>query len=476
MTPMAQPQTGFQEINDPTLVGQTSVQGGLADKVLGIGKKVGGFIGRATGLAGYGKGVTDAARIGVSDIERRSADKANAEADLLIQQAKRLPVGNPQRKQLLAQAQQILSGAEQSTQSALGRLDKVTTTPKQMLGSTVKLGTTVGGFAFGAPATALGRVGMGAATGGVFGAADAMEKNLGTEDILKSAGIGAVTGGATAGLIEGVRWAASNFPTRLWGSKAGFTNKQMTTKQAQEALKYAVKSGKAGTRSGLIRESNRIIGQLDDQIDDALTTAKGTVRLTKVAQEIADDLNTKGWNVSASDILGRIDDLAPNAKGLIKRNMTYAELNQLRGAVDDALGSSIWMTQQPKPMQQLAMAIRGGIANSVKSGVPQTREWFSQMAKEITLRNALQNLAAKQGNNLPISLMDLIAAGAGASAAGGLGGVASAVGYKVGTSTPVVTGAAVLLDRLGPIISKLAPQEQQAVNQAILDAYGPQQQ
>jgi hypothetical protein len=324
---------------------------------------------------------------------------------------------------------------------------------------------------------------MGAATGGVFGAADAMEKNLGTEDILKSAGIGAVTGGATAGLFEGVRWAVQNLPKRLMGGVSGLTNKQMQSPKAQKAIEYALKTKKVGTRAQLIKQGQAAIDDLDDQITTTLAKAKGSVSPLKVATGLADDMNSKGWQTSADEVFGEMRKMFPNAaKYLSKKRLTVQEANELRKIIDKAVRPSSWLNSQPTSTQEFAMSVRRALAETVKNAAPSTRDLFSNYANEITLLEGLERAAALTGNNKILTLGDLILGAGGMSAGAAISGGASIpaagaaiLANKALHSTLMNSAAARYIPVIGNILTKLAPQEQQALEQILLDAFGPKQ-
>src|SRR3990167_4500503 len=75
-----------------------------------IGGKIGEFVGETTGVTGTGQA------IGASLFGGRAAEKITQKAlssSDLVAEAKKLPSGDPRRKELLLQAQQVASGAGQ---------------------------------------------------------------------------------------------------------------------------------------------------------------------------------------------------------------------------------------------------------------------------------------------------------------------------------------------------------------------------
>jgi len=170
--------------------------------------RVGEFVGEASGFTGTTKAIGAAA---IGGTVAKKATNLALDSGKLVDQAKKLPVTDPRRKELLLQARELATKGSMGAERFLSQAPTVA----QGAGSMGKLALTAGTLGAGTPATVAGRIGVGAAYGGAFGASDALEQGKGGKDILKEAAIGGAIGGAIPAAIEGVKWAVKGVPKLL---------------------------------------------------------------------------------------------------------------------------------------------------------------------------------------------------------------------------------------------------------------------
>ena len=257
--------------------------------------KVGEFVGEASGFTGTAKAIGAAA---IGGTVAKKATNLALDSGKLVDEAKKLPQGDPRRKELLLQAQQMSSRASTGTEKFL----KEAPTPQQAIGSMGKLGVTAATLGAGTPATIAGRIGMGAVAGAGFGGSEAMEQGKGPKDVLKESAIGGAIGGAIPVAIEGVKWAVKGVPKLL--SYTSNTPDEVLQRQydnpelASKILKGVKDKGAMGVTEDINSAAKGLRKTLTEQWkegSDALIQSNTGARVafsqkeTKFLQRVADD-------------------------------------------------------------------------------------------------------------------------------------------------------------------------------------------
>jgi hypothetical protein len=339
-------------------------------------------------------------------------------------------------------------------------------TPKQVAGSASQLGlniATAGGAGIGGKLAP--RIGKGAALGAGFGVSGAVQDD---RDVKTGAIAGGVFGAGLPIAGEGVRrllgQITEQLPRRLFQSAIGQPKKELVA--GKDISEYALKTRKIGTSDKLIADAERAVVNLSSQVQKNFDISPKTVRVlnNEIFSEIVQKVNSEGGRASAPELRKVITSLAPQSKGLLgKSSFSLSEANRLRQSLDKTLGDRAFLTSQLPYNKSVLLSYTNALREKIKTLAPEgTRDLFSELSKEITLRNALiQNYAGKSRVK-PITVFDLFIAGGG-FAGGGLPGAAGSVALKKGLESAVVqTGVAVRLDQLralAPILQKLTPAE-----------------
>ena len=318
--------------------------------------RFGEFVGQATGFTGTAKAIGAAA---IGGTVAKKATGMALDSGKLVEEAKRLPQGDPRRKQLLLQAQQMSSRASEGASKFLGEAPTV----QQAAGSMGKLALTAGTAGVGAPATVAGRIGVGAAFGAGFGGSQAMEEGKGIKDVGKEALIGGAIGAVVPATIEGVKWAVKGVPKLL--SYTSNTPDEVLQRQYDNPelsagiLKEVKKGGAMGVTDDINNAAKKLRGNLTQQWkegSEALIqkntgarigfTSKETKFLQRVADDYGIDLPQNLSNVSLKESLElnkALNELynqkavKEGAEGIIVRktkNMVGGKFSKFQGVND----------------------------------------------------------------------------------------------------------------------------------------------
>lgn len=275
--------------------------------------KVGEFVGEASGFTGTTKAAAGA--IGGGMVANK-ANNLSLDANKLVDEAKRLPQGDPRRRELLLRAQQMSSNASTGASKFLNEAPTV----QQAAGSMGKLALTAATAGVGAPATVGGRIGVGAAYGAGFGGSSAMEQGKGGKDILKEAAIGGAIGGAIPAAIEGVKFAVKGVPKLL--AYTSNTPDEVLQRQydnpelSSKILKGVKGEGTTGVTDDINSAAKKLRGDLSKQWEEGSKslidkntgarigfTSKETKFLQRVADDYGIDLPQNLSNVSLKESL-----------------------------------------------------------------------------------------------------------------------------------------------------------------------------
>lgn len=204
-------------------------------------------------------------------------------------------------------------------------------------------------------------------------------------------------------------------------------------------------------------------------------SVKGNVlSVNDVAKEVAQNINNAGGQTTAREVLNTVNKLAPQAKGLLNQeSITLINGNKLRQLLDGTLGDKAFLTSQLPYNKEVLMNFANALRNTVKQNAPEgTRSLFSELSKEITLRNALWNqISNSAAQKSVLGLKDLITITSGGAIGTAVGGVlgGGVPGAALGllaeraiespyTRTASAVGISQLRKTLQPIIAKIAPE------------------
>lgn len=246
--------------------------------------------------------------------------------------------------------------------------------------------------------------------------------------------------------------------------------------KGKDAAKFLVESGNIGTIDSLIQQSDDAMGALNSQIDDLLIqgTGKGvTISRDQIVKGVMDKINQAGGAIDEAQLLSTVDNLAPQARGLLnKPTLTLQEANQLRKLLDGTLGDRAFFAKELTFNKEVLMDFTNALRESVKSSDDALRPLYEEFAKNITIKNALMaRMVAGGGGNSPGYLYDVLTGGTAWGATGNpLLGFAAAGGRRLFESAPVKTALAQVFkntDKLIPVLEAMEPAARAAVLELI---------
>lgn len=252
---------------------------------------------------------------------------------------------------------------------------------------------------------------------------------------------GKITGAAAKSLTEAL-------PKRLIRSTVGQSKKALQA--GKDVSEFVIENKRIGTANQLISKSSSEIEKLNTLITKNIGSVKDTIDRDAILKKLVKEINDGGGAIDENEILTTIEKLAPQAKGLLNKNIySLPEANKLRQALDRTLGDRAFLTSQLPFSKELMKTFTGNLRELVKQKAPEgTREAFEQLSKEITLRDALLSKYSGKSTNQIISFGDLIGSGIGGVSAGIPGAIAGAAARRVIESPYFKTTSAVSLAQL----------------------------
>lgn len=237
------------------------------------------------------------------------------------------------------------------------------------------------------------------------------------------------------------------------------------------AEKILLESGRVGSADGLLKKTQNVISTLDDQVDEMIGTAtKGgkTVNVSTIRQSVVDKINLAGGEIDDDGIKEILDRLAPQAKGLLKKDvLTVQEANTLRKAIDKTLGDRAFFATQLPFNKNVALDFVSSLREAVKSSLPDSaRPAYLELSKNIELRKALLSRAMESGGPNRVGLMDLLTGLGVGTAIDPVTGVAAAVGRRAlesGVAKTAMAQSLYQLGKAGPILASMQPAEQAVI-------------
>lgn len=323
-------------------------------------------------------------------------------------------------------------------------------------------------------ASLLTRIGAEAATGAsIVGAQTGSPKEAAKAGVISAVlpGVGAATKPLRS---EISKFVTEKLPERIIRSAIGQSKKQLLA--GKDISKYITENKRIGTANGLITSAQKAIDDADNFIQKNLASVKDKfINQNSIIDDIVKVVNEDGGATDKIELIGTIQQLAPQARGLLqKENLTLQEANKLRSLLDRTLGDKAFLGGQLTYNKELLKTFTDNLREQVKQNAPEgTRSAFEKMSKEITLRNAVLDKYTGKDRNQLLRLSDLFGGVPGAVFGGGVPGyIAGAAASRAAQSPLFLTGSAVGLGKLKNlenVVSQLTPEIKSALIQMFRD-------
>lgn len=399
-----------------------------------IAQKIGGFL----GIENFAKGIGEAA--GSIGNDPRNAAAQNAQAsEALIQQAKKLPMGDPRRKQLLAQSMNTAATASQGAQESLDAMPS----NRQVVGGALNTA------ALFAPGTGKGaslgtKVLAGAGTGYAFDVGSKLQnKEIQGDDAFKP-GVGTVVGGALP--VLGAIFGKVN-PKRLEEINLRMTpaEKQAMMKQGKDIPDYLAKKRIVGTPEVRYEKVKGLYNAMEDKVDDVIKNSGAKFskqEVLRAIQELPEEF--------ADDIAG-YDEAMSASKKLEKfiQNKTPIEVpGELLNKYKRELFKRAYSKNNSDVLNESLHAAASKFNDMLRTAVPGLEKLNDEYGKIILSKKILFKAMSRPQVGMTGKVLGTVAgAGVGAAMGGGVGvGVGGLIGEKVaenalGTATRSTIGA-----------------------------------
>ena len=356
-------------------------------------------------------------------------------------------------------------------------------TPTQIAGDVANIGLNIAGLKGAGIVGNLGQriikmIGLGAG----LSATQSLKEGGGAKDVVKSATIGGVVGGAIPLAGAGLRTIGrqiETFPARFVNSALSRSKQEVLQDIAKDKVddfaKYVMKSKPIGTANKLLNESMSNINTLSNKINTSLNSAirKGGQKITVGTNNLLDGITklpeAEGALLNREGVKSIIEKLAPQTKKMLSQpSLTITESNKLRQLVDKTLGDRAFLGGQLSSDKIILKKFADTLRETVKSKAPEgTRELFAELSNEIRFRDGLLDRIARKAGNQVLSFGDFIGGGLGGIFGGGWGGAVAGVATRRAIesvpfklSVAKITNAATKLE---PIINQLNPAQQTAI-------------
>jgi hypothetical protein len=472
--------------------GLTPAQIKQLEKDKAEGKKLGGLVGGAArflGIEDFGRGIGHAIA-GTQGLENEANETA-ALQDRVLQQirANRAAGKDTSRLEAALKESQGFDIGQEIQDVGTGGLSN-----KQVLGSAALTGlniATAGGTgqavrgSLGAAAgtrvanaipagnTLLSKVGIGAATGAAFGAANALHDD---KNVITAAVTGAGVGGALTGILSaaarGIRSATTKSPESLMQKVVRQGSADLAAESAGRKPNLArqmIDRGYKGSDESIIERASKELAESERQLqslrDRNPNTFIDSTRLIRSLDEIVRrKRNILGQASPDMQIVRTFKD-AIKAKG---PRLTLDEAYQLKRDLYNELSESAFNSDVLGPRREVIRTL----ASAVRKEIAGTSQVAARIdAEQQFLIRVLDNVEAQlkhKGKLNALGLSDTIFASAGVAG----GDVASALTaglIKRGVeSTQFRTRAAIRLSQLGELIDKLPTDTGGNINKAAL--------
>lgn len=298
----------------------------------------------------------------------------------------------------------------------------------------------------GAGKTILSRLGTNAALGAGLGIGNALSDGGNWNDVLKQAGVGAITGGVISGTGEILNKAAQYLPQRLARTFIPGLN--------SETAQYAVNRG-LGAPSKMLEESDANLTKVGSALGTAVKEASGpegeaqTIPGQQILEKVASQFSDAG--MTAADIVTNLKKLIPLKQDLIDKiysgQGTLEDLQRLNSSIGKATFKTVFDDPAVKAGKEIGNAVYHSFGNIIKGALGGKASLFDEYSKELQLNGALSKAVRRGEKSKPFTLRDIVALFAGSP--GGPLGMASTYGLeKAATSPSINLKAAGLINKL----------------------------
>jgi len=332
-----------------------------------------------------------------------------------------------------------------------------------------KIGGELASFAtpFGKAKGLFQNVALGAISPAVSAAGSAIEKGKKPLDVASETALSALAGGATSGSLysfgKAIEWLTEKAPKSIYEKAIGVPKKiSMAGKSPAPSL---IKSGVVGSKSSLLNYTQDIIEKSDESIGKILKENTSIKVSQQVPTKYIKDQIKNSLLEDYSESLGKegIEKLVDGLELNRLNNYDYADvnsLNELRKEIGKKIGSSKWLMQNPSEKTQAMKAAYFALSDTIKSVDDRLPQLFKDSSVAITARDVIKRASQtdiSKGEKFMDLMKVLLSSGVGGTA-GLPAGVATYAGIQALGSTPVQTGLAVGLSKLGKITQGKAGQ------------------
>jgi hypothetical protein len=411
----------YQNVSDENLVGlvtskypQYKSQIDSPSIVEKVGSGVGKFIGDVTGLSGIRKGIDDA-----TNLEKASEDitKSALDSNKIIEEARKLPIGDPNRKILLQVAGSTASLASQQAEASL----KSSIKESQVAASAGKLALTTATAGTPGVASLVSKPGVALAaratesgiTGAVFQALSNIEK-----DVPIKKGVGTATAiAASIPIVGKVLSGAKNLIGKT-GQKIQTTVIRPLDTDVKDGFKIdnIKKYDLGGSLGQTYQKTQSKLNELTKQLNERVKRSDVTVDLNEVYEKTVNSLSgsksSNFGNISSGkrvleNLANEIEEVSSN--GLVD----LAESQAIKQAAGKK-GAWVFGSADPDAtaVEQVYTAFYRELKNEIEQKAPGGVAEINRQISELIpiMRAVIRRIPVAERNNL-ISLTDLIGLG-----------------------------------------------------------------
>ena len=311
-----------------------------------------------------------------------------------------------------------------------------------------------GGVAKTSLADTLSNVGLKVAKGFALGYGYDVTNNLKANDVDFTPGLGALVGGASPVVTEGLRTLSAYLPRAI-------VKAVLPKLKEGRTLQYALDNTKGFTTDSMIQNSDNSIGSLKTQIDSVLNHPEYATQKVTSGETIINQLKTQLPNseYTADNVFSKLKTLVPSQAALITKLQTAGgliakEANTLRSALDSVSYKKTIDAPEVKASKELAGTVGNILRDTVQSVAPETKPLFARFTKEINVNKALQ--AAKNKLEGKISVKDIFAATTGFYHSGVQGAIEAVIAERALTNPAVNINTAKVINGIGNVATKVA--------------------
>lgn len=409
---------------------------------------------------------------GAQELAQTQAETANLQTEQinrLIERAKTLPAGSPERRKLLEQAHNVSSIGVSEAEQTLQQIP----TKKQAIGASIETGLTLAPTSIGKTALQTGfkqalprLAGESALLGAGFGTATSFEEDDTLAQAFQDAGMGALTAPIVMAGLRGsgnlISKAFSEAAPRLMA--AAFSITKANLKKNPTIARDFIAQGIKGSPEEIANKASGMITKLENHLQEILKSAKekistiGVIRkLEALGKDIINAPGSRDAQVILENIITDLKQFGPR--------LTAEKANEIKRSLYAVLRKSYGEqgSIQKELQKDTARILKEEIEKVGGKEVPAINNLLRIFGKA---EKFAKEKIAGQGKAF-LSLSDLVALGAGGLIGGtqeggtgiGAGGLAAFL-LKRGSASPrVQTRAALGVDQLVSAFSGKAPQE-----------------